>query len=203
MSEIAKLAAHQVEAAAATLARAFDDDPLTMHLFPHPRTRRACLHAFHRAVCRDALPFGHTYAATDGDRVLGVAAWLPSEAHPPSRRRQLRELATMAGIGLRSPRVVSDGLRMIVATQRVHPRHPHWYLAVLGVEPSEQGRGHGRRLIGPALAEADTTGLPAWLETTKERNLAWYSGVGFGQLEELRPFGSGPPIWTMERAPRS
>ena len=71
-------------------------------------------------------------------------------------------------------------------SRRVHPHEPHWYLAVLGTDPSFQRTGAGTALLEPVLARVDAEGLPAYLETQKEANLAWYGRFGFDVVERAR-----------------
>ena len=74
---------------------------------------------------------------------------------------------------------------------------------MLGVEPSAQGKGLGGRLLEPVLQQADSEGLPAYLETDKERNLAFYARFRFGLVDTLWPDGpDAPPEWTMWRDPK-
>lgn len=42
-----------------------------------------------------------------------------------------------------------------------HPQEPHWYLAVLGVDVSRQGKGLGSLLMKHTLARVDAERLPA------------------------------------------
>ena len=54
-----------------------------------------------------------------------------------------------------------------------------WYLSILGVDPSVQGRGLGARLLEPTLAEARAAGAVTWLETFTDRGVRFYERVGF------------------------
>jgi ribosomal protein S18 acetylase RimI-like enzyme len=82
--------------------------------------------------------------------------------------------------------------------ERMMPE-PHWYLMILGVDPAHQGAGIGSALIAPTLAEADAAGLPCYLETAKERNLAFYRRHGFDVRHEAHIPGGGPKVWMMAR----
>lgn len=193
----------QIRETTTMLARSFDDSPLMVHCIPNDRRRPSILRSFFRASIRDALAFHNVFAARDGDRVLGAAVWLPPGRYPPSTLRQLCQLTGAFRLGPMAPRSVQPSLRYLRAVEQVHPKATHWYLAVLGVDPEFQGKGLGGRLLEPVLALADAEGLPAYLETDRERNLAFYARYRFGLVDTLHPDGdAGPPEWTMWRAPR-
>ncbi len=80
------------------------------------------------------------------------------------------------------------------AIEKRHPREPHWYLPVVGVEPSAQGHGRGSALLRHVLARCDADRTPAYLEATSEHSRALYLTHGFEVTEELRLPGGGPPL---------
>jgi ribosomal protein S18 acetylase RimI-like enzyme len=86
------------------------------------------------------------------------------------------------------------------ATAPYHPHEPHWYLAVLGTEPAAQGHGIGSELLRGTLAECDRMGTLAYLESSKEANIAFYERHGFRVDAEFHPPG-GPKLWAMTRQP--
>lgn len=138
--------------------------------------------------------------ARSGSTIAGVAAWLPPGVFPAtSGTRALRQ-------GLRAlPAIVRGHHRrtayklMNEMTAR-HPHEEHWYLMVLGTDPHFQRRGVGRALLEPTLARADEIGLPAYLETQTEANLAYYRRFGFEVVDSFT-VGGCPPLWQMQRAP--
>ena len=60
----------------------------------------------------------------------------------------------------------------------------------------------GAALLQPALALADEDGMPAYLESSKERNVPFYARFGFEVVEELHSEVGSPPMWRMWREPR-
>ena len=66
-----------------------------------------------------------------------------------------------------------------------HPSEPHWYLAMLGVDPLLQGNGIGSALLRYGLARADEQAMLAFLETGKPSNIPLYERSGFEVLAEV------------------
>jgi len=184
------------------LVRSFRDNPNFVHLFPDDAARVRALRCVQRACLRDALDAGRVYAATRGSDLLGVAAWLPPGGFPLLPGRQLRAAPDMLRVLAAAPRSLPRLLRFTAGAAKLHPAQPYWYLEAVGVDPSARGMGIGTRLLEPVLARADEAGLPCYLETMTERNVAWYRRLGF----EVRISGvsfvpGGPPNWTMLRRP--
>jgi GNAT superfamily N-acetyltransferase len=189
--------AGDVPALAAMLVRSFVDDPVANFMFAGDRRRRLGLHSFFTAqLRRQYLPAGHVYA-TRG--LGGVALW-----GPPDRVR--RPLAELAHLLPTAPFLVSSrvhrALQLLFEVDGLHPKEPHWYLATLGTEPSQQGKGIGSALLASMLATVDEEGYPAYLESSKERNLPLYARFGFDVIDEFRSKVGSPPIWRMWREPR-
>jgi GNAT superfamily N-acetyltransferase len=180
---------------ATTLARAFDDDPLTMWLFPNGSARRRNLPAFFRSLLRAALPSGEVYTAADG---RAVAIWNPPGTFPMG-------WYTDAKLGLTTARLIR--LRVLLCAhgllyvQSHHPKAPHWYLQMLGTEPSSQGHGMGSAVIAPILDRCDRTGERIYLESSKESNIPFYVRHGFEVTEDVQ-VPRGPVLWAMWREPR-
>jgi len=182
---------------AASLALAFEDDPVMAFLFPHPTSRVRRLKTFFQTGL-SAQHLSHGLCFTDAG-CAGAALW-----NPPGRWR-----ITLAQILRASPGFVTAlgtniprALRTLAAVQRAHPVIPHYYLAVLGTRPNEQGKGLGSSLLRPILDRCDAEGLGAYLESSKERNIPFYQRHGFEVTGEIRLPG-GPVLWPMWRDKRA
>jgi ribosomal protein S18 acetylase RimI-like enzyme len=195
-SDIRKIADADVPRVAKALAAAFEDDPVMSYVFPDDSKRRATLEpAFTLFLRRVWLPQDECYAT---DRLFGAALWLPPEKWHLSAGKQIRMLPSMFSVlGRNLPRMI----RVLTLIEKKHPKEPHYYLAVLGVEPEFQGRGFGGALMQPILARCDRERIPAYLESSKRRNVALYERHGFRVVEEIRLPKGGPPIWRMWRDP--
>jgi ribosomal protein S18 acetylase RimI-like enzyme len=88
--------------------------------------------------------------------------------------------------------------------EKIHKKYmpePHWYLLIVGVDPELQGRGLGSALVAEGLARADEANAPCYLETSEERNLAFYERHGFRRSRPRR--SERWPAWVgMRREPQ-
>lgn len=185
-----------VPALVPVLARAFAADPFVGWLVRSDERRDdGFARFFELSLRRLALPHGGVF--TDDDH-RGAALWIPPGKWKMGLGRELwlaRHWAAVCGWN----RLVAMQLacQPIIAA---HPHAPHHYLLELGVDPPEQGKGLGRALVAPMLAQCDRERLPAYLETATERNLGLYQSLGFRVTGEHR-VKNGPLIWFMWRAP--
>jgi GNAT superfamily N-acetyltransferase len=138
------------------------------------------------------------------DESVGAAVWLlPAEksvyvAEVRAKAAFLTDVLGAAG---------ADAYRRIVDFMR--PRASRavgetaWYLSIVGVTPSAQGRGIGKRLIEPTLAEADDAGVECYLETFDQRNPAFYQRLGFAVVASYAEPVTRASYTVMRRNPSS
>lgn len=179
-----------------SLALAFEDDPIWRFLVG-PRHGRFVERAtaYFRAEAANHMRKAALWTV---DGTTAAALWAPPGAWKTDTRSLLHVLLPSTRLfGLRSPVAIA----VLNAMEKAHPREPHWYLAVLGTAPAHQGRGLGSAVMAPVLERCDREGIGAYLESSKEQNLAFYARHGFVAGEPLRPHGS-PPMWPMWRDPR-
>src|SRR5438132_1177930 len=112
---------------AAALARAFDDDPVMMWIFPHGASRRERMASLFALLLRTHhLRHGEVWAA---DGCVGAAAWCqPDDWRIPTGQQVHNFVPVVRVIGLG----LFTRLRGLVEAERHHPVAPHWYLGVLG-----------------------------------------------------------------------
>jgi|SRR5271165_6985949 len=179
------------------LARAFIDDPVAQWSCPSDRLRPKVLGRFHGTRLHQLLPHREVWTT---DELSCAALWAPPGRWRTTLREDLALSRSMMHPRLipRMPLTVSG----LLGVERRHPREPpHWYLAVLGTDPSAQGRGLGSAALRPVLERCDSDGIGAYLESSKERNIDFYARHGFRVTRELR-LPLGPPVWAMWRDPR-
>lgn len=178
-------------AVVAALTLAFSSDPAARWSWPDPKV-------FLETFPRFALAFGGAaFAKGTAHRVgfAGAALWLPPGIEPDE-----------AALGELLERTVSasdqgDAIRVMEQMAGYHPKEPHWYLPLIGVDPASQGKGLGGALLRHATDICDRDGAPAYLESSNLQNLPLYERHGFEVLGTIQVGGS-PTIVPMLRPPR-
>lgn len=192
--EIRKATPSELPAVAALLARAFYDDPAMTWTFPNKSRRLRQSERFWNIRLRHMAPQEQIYVTDD----LGAAAaWTLPDRWQVSWRES-GELGRMM-LNLRLP-TLFRGLQRL---ERAHPHSPpHFYLAVIGTDPAHRGQGLGSALLRPILQLCDVDGVPAYLESSKARNVDFYSRFGFRVRGDVH-LPKGPFMWPMWRDPNA
>lgn len=178
------------------IARAFNNDPFLNWLVLQDTNReKRFIRAFEACIYL-ATHNGLIYTTSEH---RGSAIWFPPGKWNFGLFRQILVLPKLIKItGLRAAIRKLKGMKFI---ERKHPSKPHYYLFVLGTDPHFQRKGIGSALLKPILQICDKERIPAYLETSNEKNLAFYEQCGFKTSESIwMPF-SGPKIWLMWREP--
>lgn len=183
-----------------TLSRAFYDDPVTSWMLPDDKTRPAQLVRLFATMTRHHhLTGGGVEVAEDGPGIGAAALWDPPNRWQHSRWEELAMMPHFIRVfGLRSARARAVQELM----KRMHPEEPHWYLAVIGSDPTVRGRGFGQALMRSRLDRCDAEYCPAYLESSKPENVPYYERFGFTVTREITLPDGGPPLWAMWRTPR-
>ena len=179
------------------LARAFHDDPVFGWIFPGESSRdRRLRRYFETELDHESLRHGAVEVACVDGRAAGAAVWFPPGAWSPGT-----EASALPGY------LRAFGRRLAVVSQYqavavgAHPREPpHWYLAIIGVDPVRQGCGVGAALLRSRLMRCDDEGLPAYLESSNPVNVPLYQHFGFRVTGALGLPAGAPVVSTMWRA---
>ncbi|XVQ10142.1 GNAT family N-acetyltransferase [Spirillospora sp. CA-255316] len=182
-----------VPRAARTLRRAFADNVFTRHVIAADDHLRRLEEFQELFVARIGLPHGRVWVAGDVD---AVSVWTTPETGPEIFGELAPRFAELAGDRLGA----YEAAETAMGAHR--PRGPVWFLGVVGVDPGRQGSGLGRAVIRPGLEAAERDGVPAFLETSEARNVAFYERLGFEVTAEYPLPCGGPTTWSMIRHPK-
>jgi ribosomal protein S18 acetylase RimI-like enzyme len=183
------------------LARAFAAYPPMRHFLPSDEMWAQAAPFLFQASLRFGLTCGRSEVTSE--RLEGAAVWVRGSLCPLSFWRALWVGAL--GTLLRFGRAGGGRLRPLGDfVDRMHAdimHGEHWVLYALGVEPSEQGEGHGGRLLRSMLYRIDEEGLPCYADTADERNVSLYERFGFRVVLETELPDARLPWWAMIRSP--
>ena len=182
-----------VPALSRMLAGSFSSDPFHGWAIATPRARLRRSPRFYAAMMNREINRSRVLMTHGGQ---AAAIWHSSQAGYGLISEATFHLKM---IEILRHRVVPVGIGTAL-TSRFHPKAPHWFLVVLGVDPNQQERGYGTALMTPILQECDRAGRLAYLEASTERNVEYYHRFGFEVIESYR-LPLGPVIFPMVRHP--
>ena len=192
LTEIRSATPGETSQAVAAIVAAFLTDPLARFAWPSPHDHLRGMPRVADEFAGGSFEHGTAYVSAD---FCGTALWLPPGVQPNGEalERVLRDTAKREHL--------DDLLATFEKMEQSHPEEPHWYLAIVGVEPNAQGRGLGTDLMRHAVARCDQEGALAYLESSNPRNISLYLRHGFEVIGEIRE-GEAPLVTPMLRRPR-
>lgn len=185
-----------IEPITLTLARAFYDDPIKVHLAGGRDLTIEQIRPFFDAFTRIQLRHDHAFTTSGHE---AAALWAP----PGQWKVGFLQVAryTPRFLKLYGGRFLSN-LAVLTDLEKLHPTAPHYYLEFIGTDPQHQGKGFGRALMEPMVERADREGVGMYLENSKEKNIAFYGRYGFEVQRTMQHRRNGPTMWLMWRDPR-
>jgi GNAT superfamily N-acetyltransferase len=168
--------------ASSALAESLIDDPfyraITDDFGTDLTARRHALSCYFHYSLAEAARVGRCIVAPDP--ALGASAWILPRSPETDAAESCAKSEYFASV--LGPRGMENYQRIVrfmaPLAARVVP-HGAWYLSIIGILPSAQGRGLGATLLAGTLAEASQAHAPCYLETFSPRNLRFYERLGF------------------------
>lgn len=175
----------------ATVVMGFSSDPLTRWFWPDASTYLRSGEAYD-AFGGGSIDSGTTFVTSNFE---GAALWMsPGVESDEDRMGKFLE-ETIA------PELLDEVMAVFEKMDSFHPHEACWYLPLIAVDPAHQGKGFGAALMKAALERVDEDGLPAYLESSNQRNVSLYLRHGFEVMDEIQ-IGSSPVVTPMLRPAR-
>ena len=196
------LATDQLPEAASVLAGAFVGNPGVRAVLDRHEShaRRTAFERISRGFLSAALRYGSVTAVLEEDRIAGAMLVYPPAAYPLPLMGQLL-MATP--VLLTGPRATWKFSCMDSHMRRVHVRTRHFFLFMIGIDPRDQGKGYGGKLLRRLNDLADSAGAECYLETDKRESVLLYEHFGYQVTRDdtIRALGD-LRMWTMTRPAR-
>src|SRR5687768_12940981 len=173
------------------LSLAFSTDPMARWAQPDPQKYIENFPTLARAFGGNSFANGTAYLA---DGFAGAAMWLPPGIGPDEE--------TLIGlVSSTAPEDIKSHLFGVFEKMaEFHPKEPHWYLPMIGVDPVMQGKGLGSALMAHGVESCDRDRSIAYLESSNPRNVPLYERYGFEVMGEIQ-VGTSPVMYPMLRKP--
>jgi ribosomal protein S18 acetylase RimI-like enzyme len=183
----------EIEQVCNILASAFTNDPLINWVCRRPKTYSALFRFEAEALYKH---HGQVYINSEQ---TGAAMWLPPgvAAKPPLHWRLMIVIWKFVSNGSLDSMKRGELVDKLMSAR--HPYEPHFYLRSIGASLENQGRGIGSALLEAGLSACDRQGMPAYLESSNEKNNPLYERYGFEVVDEQSLPEGGPTIWFMHR----
>ena len=190
----------QIEFLAATLSRAFYNEPQFKYILPDEEMRRTHLPWLFGYIARSSRLFGEIYTKEDID---GGAVWFGrGDTFTLERLVRTDILTTPFKWEWSSLRRCINLCARLKSVRDRLAKGPHLYLVVLGLKPGQLEGAGASALFRHLMSRADSNGLPCFLETFRERDLPFYKDFGFRVEGAGRIPAGGPSFWAMMRPPQ-
>lgn len=181
------------------LSQAFYSDPYYVHIMPNNNKRISQIKWWSKILLKYTLKNGSIYVSND---YTGIAMWLGSDK-PMLDDVQL----AMFGLILFPFKVgFKNFIRLLNISAQWEKEHHkqnkrHFYLMMIGVEPSLQKKGIGSQLMLDILKKADNEKIDCFLETVTYNNVMFYKKHTF-EIIGNEKFGEDCQYWLMKRTPQ-
>jgi GNAT superfamily N-acetyltransferase len=192
---------HMLSKALPALALSLSSDPFYQAITVEcrsPLQRQRVLESYFEYSLAEAQRTGHCALASDP--TLGATAWLlPRRLEVEATESEAKHGFLQALLGPKGYQNYQDILSFMSPRAARHVENNAWYLSIVGVHPSAQGKGLGQQLLLPTLRLAAEQQAPCYLETFTPRNLAFYTRLGFQSAAEYLEPTTGASYTIMHR----
>ncbi|MGB0121269.1 MAG: GNAT family N-acetyltransferase [Solirubrobacterales bacterium] len=195
--DIRVAAASDLDRVTEILVGAFYRDPTWSWAFPDDDRRREQHRSLWRLMVEGAMRYPTVWLNADA---TATAVWIPPGGSEMSSAQEATLKPLVSDLLGEGADRVNDAFDLF---EQAHPEGPeHYYLTLLGTDPSCRGRGLGLGLLEESLKIIDREQKPAYLEASNGVNVPLYARYGFEVAGSFQLPEGGPEVTTMWREPQ-
>jgi ribosomal protein S18 acetylase RimI-like enzyme len=186
-----------------TFSRAFNNDPLTMYMFPEEKERQDFMQNYFRFRVKYGILYGEVYATTENFE--GLAIWIKPKNNEMTMWKMLRA-GGMKLFRAMGKETIDRMFEIERYTSKIHHetiKENLWHLSPIGVDPEHQGKGYASKLLRAMMKKFDEEKVACFLETQVERNVEIYKRYGFTIANKTKIPKTELTHWIMIREPQS
>jgi ribosomal protein S18 acetylase RimI-like enzyme len=162
------------------LVKSFDDNKSVNYIVKQDEKRAGRLRKLMEYSFEKCSLFGDIFLSDDKKACALVV--LPDQKKTTLQSITLDLDLVLSVIGLLN---VKKALTRETRINQLHPKTHYYFLWFLGVEPLEQNKGIGSKLLTEVIGDAISKGRPIYLETSTLKNIPWYEKFGFAIYNKL------------------
>lgn len=199
LSDLTVLSKDQIKSASKVISKAFYNDPLMVYLFPDPGSRKNKLSLMMELLLRVGIKYGIVHLSSQ--KLEGVSIWLPSNNVKITTWMGLLNggISYFFKVGRKTVKKQNSLYSYTFSTHKRLVPSQYWYLSIIAVNPSYQGKGISRMLLNSMFEQIDKQNLPCFLDTNNEKNIPIYKHFGFKILKEYEISDTNVINWAMVR----
>jgi GNAT superfamily N-acetyltransferase len=191
----------QYPSTAHSLRLALADDAFYQTMLGAADSNTKMLDAYLDYAMQEALEFGQLTLCARPDQ--GAAIWsLPVSELKNQAKNDAKKAFLLTHMGLTSLNTYQAITGFMSQQAQGIVNDNDWYLSILGIHPSQQGKGLGKQLLMPALKQADNAGKACYLETFTPANMSFYARLGFVACHQAYEPTCQHHYWVMRRQPQ-
>ncbi|HNU47181.1 MAG TPA: GNAT family N-acetyltransferase [Bacteroidia bacterium] len=175
-----KATADEKELVVTILVQSFDDNKSVNYTIKQDTRRRQRIRKLMEYSFEICSMFGNVFISDDNKGCALVV--MPDKKRTTFKSIWLDVRLVFGAIGIVSAR---KAMSRETAIKKIHPNDALYYLWFIGVQPSEQGKGIGSRLLTEVIQEGKSKRRTVCLETSTLKNIRWYEKHGFKTYREL------------------
>ena len=196
----------KADPACASVVAALEDDPFYRSISEafagDVVERRTVLARYFAYSIEEGRTLGRTVHLADPSQ--GVAVWrLPQSDAIQTSAAERKRLFLTNTLGARGTSNYYRMVEYMSGKAQSLVSDDAWYLSIIAVDPSLQGRGMGQQLLAPTLAEADANEVITYLETFGSRSVPFYERLGFQTVARFDEPTTAAQYALMVRKPRA
>lgn len=162
------------------LASSFDDNRSVNYIIKQDKKRAQRIKRLMEYSFDVCMTFGDVFLSADKKACALILMPNKKKTNLKSMLLDIKLITSCIGI---------SNIKKVVKREskinKLHPKELMYYVWFIGVDPKEQNKGIGSKLLADIINEASKKNRSVYLETSTLKNIPWYQKFGFEIYNEV------------------